>query len=501
MTRIPEEVGTGERDLPPPGSSSPAASLGGTAYGGPLKDPLGPIGPVSARYRTIARLMAVGDGLAVIVALVAAYWARFGTPKPGPGYLTLTLLAPLVWIAIFHLHRLYAPQHLSAWEEFRRIVSSTAIGVVFLVMASYWTKAALSRIWLALGWILALVLLLTIRRMWRWRIFIQQSDGRLAYRTLIVGLNEEAGRLAASLRPEDGFRPVGVVCGETWIPRLHDLPVVGNLDQLPQLITDSQAECLFVASSAVDSAAMSRIIQTARQTNVEVRMSANLPEILTSRLTIQPYGDVMALSLNPVRLSRGQITLKRSFDLVCSGLALVLLAPVLVVVSLTVRLSSRGPALFRQERVTKGGRVFKMYKFRTMRSNADEILSELAIDSTALFFKMEDDPRLTKVGSFLRKVSLDELPQLLNVIKGDMSLVGPRPLPVDQVRANLEILAPRHEVPAGMTGWWQVQGRSTFAPEDAIRMDLFYIENWSLSLDLFILIKTFGVVASRRGAF
>ncbi len=132
--------------------------------------------------------------------------------------------------------------------------------------------------------------------------------------------------------------------------------------------------------------------------------------------------------------------------------------------------------------------------------NSDEVLRKHGIDPSRPFFKLDDDPRITSVGRVLRKLSLDELPQLLNVLRGDMSLVGPRPLPADQVAANMELLSSRHEVPAGVTGWWQINGRSSVAFEEAVRMDLFYIENWSLSLDLYILIKTLGCVLARKGA-
>lgn len=481
---------------------------GPAGIGGGLLAPAGyqsmipsqPAGPVSRRYRRIARQMAAVDAVSVLVALVSAYFVRFTTLSLPGGYVALTLLAPAIWVTIFQLHRLYAPEHLSAWEEFRRVISSSALGVVFLVMASYWTKAELSRLWLAYGWVLALALLLVARRAWRWHIAVQRADGRLAYRTLIVGVNEEAGRLAGTLRPEDGFSLVGCVYVDRSMPSTQGLPVLGRLENLPGVIRDYQIECLFVASSATDDKAMSRVIQTGRLANVEIRLSANLPEILSSRLTIQPYGQVMALSLKPVRLSGMQATSKRVFDLVVASAALVLLSPVLLAVAVAVRSSSRGSVLFRQDRVTKGGRVFRMYKFRTMKRNADELVADLDLDTATPFFKLQVDPRLTKLGNRLRKLSLDELPQLFNVIKGDMSLVGPRPLPVDQVTANLEVLTPRHEVPAGVTGWWQVQGRSNFTPEEAIKMDLFYIENWSLALDLFILLKTLRVVAARKGA-
>jgi lipopolysaccharide/colanic/teichoic acid biosynthesis glycosyltransferase len=147
-----------------------------------------------------------------------------------------------------------------------------------------------------------------------------------------------------------------------------------------------------------------------------------------------------------------------------------------------------------------GGRVFTMYKFRTMRADADEILTRLGIDHSAPFFKLVDDPRPTRVGRTLRRFSLDELPQLINVLKGDMSLVGPRPLPAEQVEANPD-LGPRHQVRAGMTGWWQINGRSRLSPEEAVRMDMFYVENWSLSFDLYILAKTVGAVVNGRGAY
>jgi lipopolysaccharide/colanic/teichoic acid biosynthesis glycosyltransferase len=175
--------------------------------------------------------------------------------------------------------------------------------------------------------------------------------------------------------------------------------------------------------------------------------------------------------------------------------ALAISLPLWVVIAIAIRSSSRGPVLFRQERVTKGGRVFRVYKFRTMRLDIDS-----PVDTSAPFFKLDADPRLTSIGRILRRLSLDELPQFLNVLKGEMSLVGPRPLPADQVAANLDLLGPRHEVPAGVTGWWQINGRSTVTPEEAIHLDQFYIENWSLSLDLYIMIKTFAAVLILKGA-
>jgi exopolysaccharide biosynthesis polyprenyl glycosylphosphotransferase len=240
---------------------------------------------------------------------------------------------------------------------------------------------------------------------------------------------------------------------------------------------------------------MLEVTQVARHERTEVRVAANLSQTLTSRLTVQKVGGAIALSIRPVRLTRTQVAMKRGFDVVMASAALAVSLPLLAAIAIAIRLSSRGPVFFRQERVTKGGRIFRMQKFRTMRVDVDS-----PVDTSAPFFKLQSDPRLTPIGRVLRRLSLDELPQFWNVLKGEMSLVGPRPLPADQVAANLELLNPRHEVPAGVTGWWQINGRSGVDPDEAIQLDQFYIENWSLSLDLYILLKTFGAVLGQKGA-
>jgi lipopolysaccharide/colanic/teichoic acid biosynthesis glycosyltransferase len=224
-------------------------------------------------------------------------------------------------------------------------------------------------------------------------------------------------------------------------------------------------------------------------------VSANLFQLLTSRLTLQKVGGAITLSLRPVRLTRRQATIKRTSDLVLSSIALIVSLPLWVGIAAAIRLTSRGPVFFHQERITKGGRVFRMHKFRTMNDRID-----CPVDTSAPFFKLQSDPRLTPVGRLIRRLSLDELPQLWNVFTGDMSLVGPRPLPADQVAAHLELLRSRHEVQAGVTGWWQINGRSTVTPKEALGLDQFYIENWSLSLDLYIMLRTFSAVLSGKGA-
>jgi exopolysaccharide biosynthesis polyprenyl glycosylphosphotransferase len=275
-----------------------------------------------------------------------------------------------------------------------------------------------------------------------------------------------------------------------------------RVGRLREALRQYQPDCVFVASPTVGSRQMVAVMQAARQEGVVVRVYTHLSGILTSRVTVQPVGKRgVALTLKPVPFSRTQSAIKRAFDLLVAGLVSMLALPILAAVAIAIRVTSEGPVLFRQDRVTEGGRVFSMYKFRTMAAEADPRLKAPSIDTSVPFFKLKDDPRVTKLGKFLRKFSLDELPQLFNVIAGDMSLVGPRPLSAEQVMASPGLLAPRHEVRAGLTGWWQIHGRSNLSPEQAVELDLFYIENWSLTLDLYILLRTFGILVRRHGAY
>jgi exopolysaccharide biosynthesis polyprenyl glycosylphosphotransferase len=453
-------------------------------------------GDASRRYRAIAMGLAVSDAACIVTALIVAYALRYGMRPMPARELSVVLVAPLLWVAAYRAFNLYSPQHLSPSDEFRGIIGASSLGIVLVVMASYWSKSSFPRAWLGLSWLLALLLELATRRGWEAYRLRLKRDGRLAFRTLIVGTAGEATRLAEILKePASGFAPIGYVRASDPSVPANGLAVVGDIQDLRQLVHEHDADCFFVASSSVSAEDILQVTQVARQECTEVRLSANLSQTLISRLTLQKVCGAIALSIRQVRLTRTQVAMKRAFDVVLASAALAVTLPLWSVIAVAVRLSSPGPVFFHQERVTKGGRIFRMHKFRTMRMDADSPL-----DTSAPFFKLPSDPRLTRLGKVLRRLSLDELPQFWNVLKGEMSLVGPRPLPADQVAANLDLLGPRHEVPAGVTGWWQINGRSGVTPEEAIRLDQFYIENWSLSLDLYVLLKTIGAVVGREGA-
>jgi exopolysaccharide biosynthesis polyprenyl glycosylphosphotransferase len=461
----------------------------------PLAAP--PPSAAAMRYRKISLGLTACDAAAICMALILSYWIRFGIQLLPSRELVLIGVAPLVWVLVFQAFSLYRPMYISAEEEFRRTLGATGVGMVLLMMVSFWSKSSFSRGWIGITWGMALVFELLVRRFWRLYQHRRKLDGSLALRTLVIGSTGEAVRLAQALgAPGSGFMPLGYVQPHGASEAGDTLPVLGGIEQLRALIVEQSVDCLFVASTLVETDVVEVVSQAGRQQGVQVLVSANMTHVLSSRLALQQVGPVIALSLRPVRLSGKQAVAKRAFDLVVGSLVLLVTLPIWLAAAIAIRLTSPGPVFFQQERVTKGGHTFWVYKFRTMRQD----LSPDA-DTTAPFFKLDQDPRITRVGHVLRKWSLDELPQLWNVLKGEMSLVGPRPLPTEQVAANLELLGPRHEVPAGMTGWWQINGRSDVAPAQAVRLDAFYIENWSLAFDFYITLKTISKVVERRGAY
>ena len=459
-------------------------------------------GQVAHLRRLLTAALVGGDIFSIVAGLIISSFIRFNGDLPLFSYVLVLLLGPVVLVGVFYAFSLYYPEDLSGAEEFKRIISAVSITMILLTTASFWTKSELSRSWVAVSWILTLVFIIAVRTLMKSYRAHLRTRGRLALRTLIVGNNGEARQVSDALaNPGSGYVSVGHVTGRGEPIYLDDKQTVGTVDTIEETIRTTGADCVFIAPSSLDSESVLHVIRAARRQRVDVRVSSGLPEILSTRLTFHSVSGVMALAVRTPKLTGMQAAVKRLVDVSVASTALLASFPLWALTALAIKLDSRGPILFRQERVTKGGRTFTMIKFRTMRTDADQMLARTQNDSTQPFFKLESDPRLTRVGRFIRRLSLDELPQLVNVLRGEMSLIGPRPLPAEQVAANLELLGPRHEVSAGVTGWWQVQGRSNVGPEEAVQMDTFYIENWSLSLDMFILLKTAKALVTRKGAY
>jgi len=460
---------------------------------------------ISNAYRRIGYLMVGTDSVSILAALLFAYRIRFGWHAPAIGYAVTLATAVPVWIGIFASYGLYTVHRHATSEEFRRILSAVSVGVMLVVAVSFWSKESFSRSFVALTWLMALTLICLTRLAWHRFIRRAHAVGELTLRTVIVGTNDEAERLAEQMSPSaNGFDLLGHVETMTSRPGLDAVPVIGDLSEIEEVVRATRADCVFVASSAVRVEDMRRITKLARQYGVEVRVSANLPELSSSRLSVQTFAGLMTLSVQPVRLSRPKAVVKRAFDLMLAGVAILITSPAWLAAAVAVKASSRGPVFFKQTRAGRGGRPFTVYKFRTMVNGAEEALAELRSlnEASGPLFKIRDDPRVTGVGRFLRRWSLDELPQLWNVVKGDMSLVGPRPPLPEEVEAyEHDWHFDRLDVPPGITGLWQVSGRSNLSFDDYMRLDLSYVENWSIGFDLFILAKTVPALLSRKGAW
>jgi exopolysaccharide biosynthesis polyprenyl glycosylphosphotransferase len=453
-------------------------------------------------YKRLSIGVALTDVLSLLAAIALARVIRYGDHPISASSALLLVVTPFATLPIFAAFRLYSLPRLSPAEEFRRIPAAVSLSIAAFVVIGYWAQANYSRFLLALTWVLGVVLVLATRRAWHWFMGRRRREGRLAFRTLVVGTNEEARRIARSMTGVNGYTAAGFVSPSGDYVRLEGLPVY-ELEDLGQAIREVGAECVYVASTAVGTQKMAVVTKALRDSHVEVRVSANISDILSTRLTLQQVGGLMALSLRPVRLSGPQAVAKRSLDLAAGIVAMILLAPLWIVLFAAIKLDSRGHVFYRQTRIGRHQQPFQMLKFRTMVDGADAMLEDLREqnEATGPLFKLRRDPRVTRVGRFLRRWSLDELPQLWNVLIGDMSLVGPRPALPDEVAAYEDWHMDRLEVPPGITGLWQVKGRSDLPFDDYVRLDLFYIENWSVGYDFYILAKTLPAVFAGRGAF
>jgi len=413
-----------------------------------------------------------------------------------------TVLGVAATICVMTGFRLYRPARLTALGEAGRIVAASAVLLLLVALGSGGQQRASDRD-VGAAWALVASLLLAERLAWRVRRrrVVRHSAAHLRP-ALIVATEAQAGLVASSLERFPGdLHVVGRLHDDARPGGQDDSARVGLIDGLESAVFESGATCLVLVATCFEPQQVLEILRVARALDVEVRVCTGLPLMAEARLHAHGLADTMVLQVALPRLTAFQGALKRSFDVAASVLLLVLFAVPMTMIAIAVRLTSPGGALFRQTRVTLGGRGFTMYKFRTMVPGATTLSAPELEDRSRLFFKLgDDDPRITRLGHVLRKTSLDELPQLWNVLRGDMSLVGPRPLPIEQVRAHIELLDSRHAVRAGISGWWQVNGRSSLSPTASVDMDLYYIDNWSLWLDLAILGKTFGAVLSQRGA-
>ena len=272
---------------------------------------------------------------------------------------------------------------------------------------------------------------------------------------------------------------------------------------LPQVLAEHTIDELIVAEADFDDRELLEMVDLAHRQGVRVRLAPTTTELLTQRADYIPGQGVPLFELRPPAFVGADWIVKRGFDLLVSGLIVIVGIPIWLAIAAAIKLTSKGPVLYRDRRVGLNEQEFEMLKFRTMRHDAAALQADLEAENEAegALFKLRDDPRVTKVGSFLRRLSLDEVPQVLNVLRGEMSLVGPRPLPIRDYRLLEDWHRKRYLVLPGMTGLWQIAGRSDLEFDDLVRLDFYYLENWSIWLDISILLRTIPAVAAGKGAY
>lgn len=408
----------------------------------------------------------------------------------------------LLTILLFARSDLYAER--SRRPGLTRIVASLFQVMVVALVFSVASGHTFSSYYLFYGSLaLAIVIVSSLR--WVHTLVTGWLLARAGYsrRTLLVGSGRHLDQVAHALEdsPHGGIEPIGYV---SLTPRPDNgLRSLGELSQLSEILAEHRVQDVIIADPDFPQAQAVELVDVCHQRGIEVHVAPSTMGILTQQAEFVPGQSLPLFTLRPPVFEGIDFAIKRTFDVIGATLLLIVLSPLLAAIALAIKLTSRGPVLYRSARPGMGGAPFDCLKFRTMRQDAEHTQAELEElnEMDGALFKIRDDPRMTQVGRLLRRFSLDELPQLANVVRGEMSLVGPRPLPLRDFAKLEEWHKKRYLVLPGITGLWQVSGRAELDFDDLVRLDFLYLERWSIALDLVILLKTVPAVLMRRGAF
>jgi exopolysaccharide biosynthesis polyprenyl glycosylphosphotransferase len=479
------------------------------------EQPAEPDGPrIRGRHvRGYLHAVLVIDVVAALLGSTLAYLIRFGAGDHTTDmiYRWGTVALPALWIAGIAVGRAYESRFLaSGVEEYRRVMRSAVGLIAAIAVVSYVMKTEVARGYVIAALPLSAALSLGGRYLARRSLRRRRMAGQCLQDVVVVGHEWSVLDLVAELRrsPDSGLRVVGAC-----LPSGHGsrqmaeagIKVLGDLSQVVEAVNSSRADVLAVTTCVeFGGPELRQVCWALESSDVEIVVAPALIEVAGPRLHIRPVAKLPLLHVEKPEFTGVRRVAKNLFDRLAAGFALLVFSPVLLAVAAAVRFTSHGPALFRQTRIGVRGEPFTMYKFRSMHVDAEarlEALRELNENNDGLLFKMRSDPRVTSVGRFLRRYSIDEIPLLINIVKGDMSLVGPRPPLPSEVAQYPDDVRRRLLVRPGVTGLWQVSGRSDLTWDESVRLDLRYVENWSLVYDFEILWKTFYAVLRGSGAY
>jgi len=485
---------------------------------------------------TVKVSLVIADALAAAISFMLAFYTRergavFSTvgglawSESFAPYGALLVFVVGIRLLSFRYCDLYRVRgEFSFFDDAVRIFKATAIGSLLIVAVAFLYRGGFefrafsyARSVFVADFFFVLIIVVALRFFMRAVQTVVRTRQINLIPTLVVGRGPEASLFIREMRerPSLGYRVIGVVDTKSVDGQLtyEDVPVIGTLESLPEVIRDSGANEVIIADADVNADTLFEVmIRCGRRRGVEFRIAPSLFNCLPRKTEIDQIGVLPMIRLFREPLSNVARILKRTFDLVVSALAILLLFPLWLLIALLIKLDSKGPVFYTQERVGMDGRLFLLYKFRTMKAGADPELhreyqkafiagraeANLGDDSKPTY-KLLTDPRITRIGKFLRRTSLDEVPQLFNVLSGDMSVVGPRPPIPYEVEAYELWHRKRLDMKPGVTGLWQVSGRNRLPFEEMVRLDLFYIENWSLLLDLKIILRTGFVMLGGQG--
>jgi exopolysaccharide biosynthesis polyprenyl glycosylphosphotransferase len=472
------------------------------------------------RYRRqVSSIMALTDVVLVNLAFAAAYWVRYDLQwfravdpanyAPFRVYIPFALVLTVLLMISYKLGGVYDQPRSASWlDEVYALVGGTTTGILIIMAITFWFQplvySRLMFIW-AGGIIVTLLSLSRLIKRWAWERRMRQGIG--VDRVLIVGAGEVGRRLMRNIvaQPELGYQVIGFVDDDAEKSNMNigRFKALGDIDNLPRVVQEGAIDEVIITLPWMYHRKILGIMRQCEREQIRARIVPDLFQLALSRVDIEDLGGIPIIGVKEVSITGWNLAFKRASDLVVSLVGLIFLSPLLLLISVAIKLDSSGPALFKQVRVGKGGRRFVCYKFRSMRQGAEEERPELADRDEAMgpTFKIRHDPRCTRVGRLLRRTSLDELPQFYNVLRGEMSLVGPRPAIPSEVEQYQEWHRKRLEVSPGITGLWQVSGRSQLTFDEMCLLDIYYLENWTPLLDLKIALKTAPAVLAGTGAY
>lgn len=483
--------------------------------------------PRHRKIASIGALIALADVTLILAGFAVAYWMRYLISWPAPidqlvrevraqnfvpisAFAPFSLLLVALLLAQFAMRGLYRlPRTAGLLDHAGIIVGSTTTGIAVLIVVVFLYKPSefYSRLIFAFAWGTIVVLLISWRalligiRRWRW----VRGSGR--ERVLVVGNTGLGRQVMESLvaQPDLGYAMVGYLDDREPAPnrRTVHFRQLGQIGDLELCLRGGEIDLVIIALPFWEHHRLPDLVMTCRLAGVEFRVAPDLYELSFDRIDIGNLSGIPLIGLKELSLRGWNLVVKRAIDLALVILSLPLSVPLALALALIVRLDSPGPAIFRQRRIGRDGQPFTCYKFRTMVVDAESRKAELAAlnEADGPLFKMRNDPRTTRVGKLLRRYSLDELPQLWNILRGEMSWVGPRPATNEEVTQYEDWHYRRLTVVPGLTGLSQVLGRSDISFDEMVRLDIFYTENWSPGMDVRILLQTIPAVVSGRGAY